>query len=206
MIIFIDESGDLGQNISRGSSKIFVIAMIIFKKNSDIEHASFKIGELRKSLGKSKYYEFKFNKMRKSERIKFLRNIKSENFEIKTLIVSKDKDFISNVKGFDYGSLLGMLLIRNKNSIKNAQIRLDKIGGKEYKKLINVYLRKILNDGTSKNIIKEFKFVDSKNNNLIQLADIIAGSINRYYQDSKGDSNIYKEIIEEKIKDEWFVK
>lgn len=206
MIIFIDESGDLGQNISKGSSRIFVIVMIIFKKNSNIESTSSKINKLRKLMRKSNSYEFKFNKMRKSERIKFLESVKKEKFDIRVMIVIKESISAKNIRRFDYGSLLEMLLIRNEDIIKNADIRLDKIGGKEYKKSINVYLRKKLKRNSVPPMIKEFRFVDSKSNNLIQLADIIAGSINRYYQDNKEDSRLYREIIKGRIEDEWIVE
>lgn len=51
--------------------------------------------------------------------------------------------------------------------------------------------------------MRNIQFVDSKDNSLIQLADMIAGSIRRSYQDEKNDSTIYKQIIKRRIEEEW---
>jgi len=47
------------------------------------------------------------------------------------------------------------------------------------------------------------RLVDSKANVLIQMVDMIAGSIKRSYMKEKTDSKVYKEIIKTKIQDEW---
>ena len=53
--------------------------------------------------------------------------------------------------------------------------------------------------------IKEcnFKFVDSKTDNLIQLADMIAGSTLRSRQVDKTDSEIYTRVIASRVEDIW---
>lgn len=51
--------------------------------------------------------------------------------------------------------------------------------------------------------MKNCKLVDSKNNGLIQMVDMIAGSVKRSYDESKTDSQIYKKIIKKHIEDEW---
>ena len=52
-------------------------------------------------------------------------------------------------------------------------------------------------------VMNNLKFVDSKESVLIQLADMVAGSIHRSYQKDKYDSKIYKEVIKRRIEDEW---
>lgn len=43
MLVFIDDSGDPGFKTEKGSSKIFVIAMVIFKDNLEAEKTSLSI-------------------------------------------------------------------------------------------------------------------------------------------------------------------
>lgn len=45
----------------------------------------------------------------------------------------------------------------------------------------------------------DFDVQDSRRDNLIQLADVIAGSINRSFQTDKTDSEDYLRIIKKKI-------
>ena len=45
--------------------------------------------------------------------------------------------------------------------------------------------------------------VDSKSNVLVQLADMVAGSINRAQNKKKKDRDIYRNIIKKRIEDEW---
>jgi hypothetical protein len=54
--------------------------------------------------------------------------------------------------------------------------------------------------------MRNFKFRDSKSDVLIQLADMIAGSIRRSYEKDKTDSQKYKKLIQDKIEDEWEFK
>lgn len=54
--------------------------------------------------------------------------------------------------------------------------------------------------------MEQCRLVDSKTNVLIQMADMVAGSIKRSYTVEKTDSQIYKKIIKSKIQDEWNFK
>jgi len=47
MLVFIDDSGDPGFKVEKGSSKIFVITMVIFKDNLEAEKTSVAIKEVR---------------------------------------------------------------------------------------------------------------------------------------------------------------
>ena len=51
--------------------------------------------------------------------------------------------------------------------------------------------------------MKDCKLVDSKENVLVQMADMIAGSIRRAYELDKTDRETYKKIIRKHIEDEW---
>ncbi len=65
-LVFIDDSGDPGFKLDRGSSKHFVIACIIFNDPLDAEEAALLIKKYRRGLGWRQDREFKFNKTKKS--------------------------------------------------------------------------------------------------------------------------------------------
>ncbi|MFH1611995.1 MAG: DUF3800 domain-containing protein, partial [bacterium] len=69
-------------------------------------------------------------------------------------------------------------LKKNNNSIINAKIRIDGSGNRSFRRNFFTYLRRELNSDHKK-IMHNCKMVDSKSNVLVQLADMVAGSINR---------------------------
>ena len=59
------------------------------------------------------------------------------------------------------------------------------------------YLRHEINNNDNKKL--KIRFCDSTKDNLIQLADLIAGSINRSFNNDKTDSETYIKILRGKI-------
>jgi hypothetical protein len=86
------------------------------------------------------------------------------------------------------------------SGLEDADVRLDGTAGREYKQSTRAYFRKQLNATTKK--VGEFRFVDSKTNNLIQLADLCAGSIHRAVSD-KSDAAVYVDILKARIEEIW---
>jgi hypothetical protein len=205
MIIFIDESGDPGYKVEKGSSTVFIIIMVGIKEDLEAEEISERIGKLKEEMGKSVNHEFKFNKMTKQERIKFLLKTSKFEFEIRSLILFKG-EIGGNQKYIDYPFLLQRLFKENRSILRDARIRIDKIGSKRTNKEINVILRNSVTKSDGKKWIKNCKFVDSRSNNLIQLADVIAGSVHRYYAREKEDCDVYMKIIRNKMKREILIK
>ena len=73
MIIAVDDSGDPGFKLGKGSSEYFVIAAIFFDDDLDAEEAALKIKRLRKSLHWNPLHEFKFRKSSAEIKRQFLR-------------------------------------------------------------------------------------------------------------------------------------
>lgn len=44
-------------------------------------------------------------------------------------------------------------------------------------------------------VIKDVKFVDSKGDQLIQLADMVAGCVRRSFDESRSDSQAFKRVL-----------
>jgi hypothetical protein len=87
-------------------------------------------------------------------------------------------------------------------TILDAKIRIDGGGDRTFRRSFISYLRRELNE-KNRRILKNCKLVDSKSDVLIQMADMIVGTIHRSYQENKEDAKIYKDIINGHIQDEW---
>jgi hypothetical protein len=164
--------------------------------------------EFRRALKFPDDVEFKFNKSSKKTREAFLRSINKFDFKIRSLVINKKlikSNKLKSDKNSFYSYAIKTLLQNSGGSILNAKIRIDGSGDRVFRRSFLTYLRKQLNT-KQKKIMKNCKLVDSKNNGLIQMVDMIVGSIKRSYYQSKTDSNIYKKIIEKHIEDEWKFK
>ena len=83
-----------------------------------------------------------------------------------------------------------------KVSKNNQLVTLDGKSGKLYDKQVKAYLRQTLRE---KGIMdSHIRFVDSRNDSLVQLADIIAGAVARTFKD-KTDAQKYINLLKEKI-------
>jgi len=205
MIVFIDDSGDPGFKLQKGSSQIFVIGCVVFDDELEAEKTAVAIKELKRRLKFPDDVEFKFNKSSRKVRESFLKTINPFAFKFRCLIIQKrivrSEELRQNKKSF-YSYAIKLLLKHNGGSIRDAKIRVDGSGDRNFRRSFVAYLRKQLNSAQRK-IMRDCKLVDSKENVLIQMADMITGSIYRSYQIDKKDSVVYKKIIQKHIEDEW---
>lgn len=205
MIVFIDDSGDPGFKVGKGSSRTFVIALIIFDDELEAERTALKIKELRRKLTGKDVYEFRFNKCRKDWRCKFLKKVSSSNFKYRAIVFPKDvvysRELRSNKESF-YNYAIKTVLKHHGGRLRNARLRVDGHGNRELKRGFTAYLRRELNKPGQK-VFQDLKFRDSRKDVLIQMADMVAGSLRRYYDQEKDDYKIYRNIILKRKDDEW---
>lgn len=90
MLVFIDESGDPGLKLDRGSSRFFVVALVIFEKNEKAVACDQRINLLRREIKLSSDYEFHFKKNSHRIRLKFLEAIAPYNFFYFAIVLNKD--------------------------------------------------------------------------------------------------------------------
>ncbi|MDP1845936.1 MAG: DUF3800 domain-containing protein [Candidatus Moranbacteria bacterium] len=205
MLVFIDDSGDAGFKLNKGSTEYFVISAVIFDDNLEAEKTAVAIKELRRNIGFSDKVEFKFNKSKKKVRENFLQTVNKFKFRIRSLVVDKKiirSDELKNNKDSFYSYMIKTLLKYNNTTISDASIKIDGSGDRVFRRSFVAYLRKQLNSRQTK-IIKQCRLVNSKSNVLIQMADMIAGSIRRNRDTAKTDHAIYRNIIKKHIEDEW---
>jgi len=207
MLVFLDDSGDPGFKLDKGSTKYFIIAMVIFDDDLEAEKTAIAIKELRRELKWPDYREFRFYKSSRDIRLRFLEKIKHFNFRIRALVVDKSiirSDELRANKDKFYAYFIKEVLKHSGRTIKDAKVKIDGSGDRIFRRNFLSYLRRELNDG-ERTIMKHCKMEDSKTNVLIQFADMAAGAINRSYSD-KNDAKEYKSIIAKRIEDEWSFK
>ncbi len=86
MYVYLDESGDTGFKFRNGSSRYFVIALLLVDDPLPLHQA---VHDLRLRLNKSESYEFKFMRTHHDGRIAFFQAIKSFTFQVYALVVDK---------------------------------------------------------------------------------------------------------------------
>lgn len=208
MLTFIDDSGDPGFKIDRGSTRFFVISVVIFDDPLEAEKTAIAIKELRRELGFPQDVEFKFFRSKHSVREAFLKTVSKFNFRVRSIVVDKTlirSNELKNNKNSFYSYAIKMVLKHSNGSILDAKIKIDGSGDRIFRKNFLSYLRRELNSDEKK-IVHNCKLVDSRTNVLIQLADMIAGTIKRSYDPDKKDGKKLKKIIKHNIEDEWFFK
>ena len=96
------------------------------------------------------------------------------------------------------------MVLDNYKDMKLARISLDGSGNKSFRKKSTAELRRAINKNNYRMV--DFRLVDSKDDVLIQLADMIAGAINAKYDKSKRLKHDYIRMIKNRINDIRFIQ
>ena len=192
MLVFIDESGDPGFKIQRGSSPIFVTSMVIFQDAEAAQYAGNKITNLRRQLNIKP--EFKFNKCANEARDSFFDEISDCNFLTRAVVVEKDKIYspaLRTVKESFYTFFIRMMVQNDAGMLVNAKVVIDGSGDPAFRKEFKSYLRKHIGP----DCISKLDLKDSKRDPLIQLADMTAGAIARSYREDRPDARRWRSML-----------
>jgi len=206
LLVLIDESGDPGFKIAKGSSPMFVVAMAIFNDFSEAEKASEAINKARTKFRVKP--EFKFNKCHPDIKDGFFDAVCPFNFTVRALVVDKSKVYSDNLRTCTnnfYNYFVQMLMRHDNAVLQDACIKIDGSGDRKFKRELGAYLRRELGSGR----VKDIKFADSHKNNLIQLADMVAGAIARAHNPvARKNANRWLEMLTRsgKIDDVWMFK
>lgn len=199
MLVFIDESGDTGRKINKGSSKYFVIGLVLFEDHSEAMACDQRIELLKHELGKTSAFEFHFQNNSDKVRRTFLEAILPYSFTYFAVVIDKDpKKLVGdgfNVKESFYKYACHMVFSNAKPHLDNAIVVLDKSGSPTFQYGLKKYLNLKTNGlNEQRKLIKKIKQQHSHSNNLLQIADYIAGVINRKFQKKKSWQVYYRRI------------
>lgn len=201
MLVLIDESGDPGFKLARGSSPFFVVAMVLFRDLDQAERARLAVGNARESLRVKP--EFKFNKASDPVRDGFFEVVLPFDFRVRALIVDKSMIYSTNLREETerfYNYFVKLLMQHDHGALIDAHIKIDGSGNRPFQREMKRYLRQQLGPGK----IRSLKFADSRRDSLIQLADMVAGAIARSYREGdRARHDRWRQALESKIEDVW---
>lgn len=197
MLVFIDESGDPGLKIDKGSSRFFVVSLVIFEDEEEANACDKRIELLRRELGYPEDYEFHFRENSERVRVSFLRAVAPYDFFYFGIVLNKDPNRLYGegfrVKESLYKYTCSLVFENAKPYLREAIIIIDKTGTKVFRSQLARYLKKKIETEKS-NTIEKVKMQPSRGNNLLQLADYIAGIINRVVRKKEKAENYHRYI------------
>lgn len=137
--------------------------------------------------------ELKFSKTRPENRFNFLSQVCSNDFFVRAIVVDKrvirSEYLITQPRTF-YSYIINQVLTHASGTICDAKVKIDGSGSRKYKEAMQGYLRSQTGSSDFR-VVRDVSFVNSKGNQLIQLADMIAGATRRSFDDSQSNSRDY---------------
>lgn len=197
MLVFIDESGDPGLKLDKGASKFFVVALVVFEDNDEAVACDQRIELLKRELGWTANSEFHFRNNSDKVRETFLKAVSPYNFFYYGIVLNKNpkklwgEGFKDKMSFYKYAS--GLVFENAKERLMNANVVIDKSGSMDFRYQLASYLKRKMN--TFDKRICKVKMQRSDGNNLLQLADYIAGVVNRSVKNNKKKSDDFRKII-----------
>ncbi len=197
MLVFIDESGDPGMNCKLGSSDYFVVTAVIFEDREEAQACDSRIDAIRAEWFKSRPFEFHFNSCSREIRQRFLVETGKFEYVYMSFIFNKAKLY---GEGFQYKNsfykyAVNLLFQNLKPYLKNATVVFDRCGNRDFQRELKKYLGKRVNERGREQAVKKIKTNNSESNNLLQLADMVCGTVARFLRKAKPDHLDYRRII-----------
>ena len=196
MLIFIDESGDPGLKLKQGSSQFFTVSLVVFEEHEEATACDQRIELLKRELGWKGTDEFHFKNNSNRVREIFLKAVSPYSFFYYGIVMNKARlwgDGFKDKRSF-YKYSCSLVFENAKEKLNNAIIVIDKSGNTDFRKQLQRYLKQKINSEQERKI-KTVKMQRSTSNNLLQLADYIAGVINRSASDKRKEAKKYRTMI-----------
>ena len=193
--VFVDDSGDAG--FAKTNTDHLIIAAVIIIDEDKRKLLSDAINLFRRRLGWNELDEFKFSRTNKNTLLELIDFIKGFDFKAYAVVLDKNNTPLNQIpkgKASTYDYVIKELLIRI--GATDQIITIDGKSEKAYAQKTRTYLRQSLKEHGIEKV--SIRFVDSRKDSLIQLADIIAGTIARSYKD-KSDAQKYLKLLKNKI-------
>jgi len=197
MLVFIDESGDPGLKLKDGSSEFFVVSLVVFEDHEEALACDQRIELLKRELGWQYADEFHFKRNGDKVRESFITAVAPYGFFYYAIVLNKKNlqdNALRNKQSF-YKYACGLVFEDAKEKLAGATVIIDKSGCLDFRRQLENYLKKQMNDRGGSKRIKRVKMERSESNNLLQLADYIAGIINRAVQNKKRNAQKFRKMI-----------
>lgn len=198
MLAFIDESGCSGFKLTRGSTPYFVVCMVVFEDHDEAQRTDHAIDALREQLKHKP--EFKFSKCSDDVRDKFFKTVRSFHFCVRTIVVDKARLYSIYLRKREpfYNYFVQVMMQHDGGLLVDANVKIDESGDRHFKGELASYLKRQL-----RGRVRKIRFVPSRSNNLIQLADMVCGAIHRRYKSNRAGHDRWLNLIRGRIDDIW---
>lgn len=186
--VFLDECGAYGFEFSKsGTSKSFIVAAILIE-DSDVDIVNSAIDAVRKKYFCGSEIKSKNVGGNYGRRLRILNEIKDLPFSVFALVVDKQSIFadhgITKNKRTFYKFINQILYQELRTNITYLNIRADEVGSNEFCIEFAKYVE--TKKCTSSLFDQQtYNFVNSKMDNGVQLADLIAGTLSYIYDEDK---------------------
>jgi hypothetical protein len=139
------------------------------------------INGLRFQLGKPSQFEFHFSQCSNRVRESFFKTVSHENFRYAGFVVHKRKLFGERFRDPKqvYEFSVSIVCEQVKSLLDNSKIIIDRNGDRVFKARLEKSLKRQMTDKDGSCKIKKVTMESSHSNNLIQLADMLCGALNR---------------------------
>ena len=196
---FVDESGDPGLEAEAGSSSHFVLTMVQLPNRTHLDP----LVDVRKALGLSPSFEFKYHKTASTPKDRFFRDVLSIPFRVRAVVLNKAQLRL-NWQNLLPQELVTELIIQltlraSELDIANEVLVIDGATPAFCRSLRVQFTERC----KQQKRIRPFKRIigaNSRNEDGLQLADMIAGAIRLY---AAGGSADHFYCINQRIIDLW---
>jgi hypothetical protein len=196
MFVYLDESGDTGFRFKQGSTRYFVLTLLLVEDPIPIQSA---IERFRQQRGLPPGGEFKFTNSPPAVREAFLKLLVSKRLFVRALVVDKTLMTQPHMRRRDtfYNYLVRLILEHDGGTIQDALPVLDEsVKNRKTQDQLGSYLRHALNTNQDRPRLRGTVHHGSHTDNLIQAADMVSGAV--YYAYHRGDDrylNIIRPLI-----------
>jgi len=197
---FIDESGSFGFDFSKEGTERYYVVCAVIVKNDDVGSMEHEIDKLREIYFSGKEMKSSAIGGNDSRRGRILSELSKLNFLVIALIADKKAFFeggpLSTYKKTFIKFINQQLLDGLYKYYPKLTIIADEHGGNEFQESYANYIEKHMPE---KDLFNDYDFSlsDSKESNIIQVSDVIAGSIRRNKENKDSPSAL--RIIQDKI-------
>jgi len=196
---FVDESGDAGLEGQASSSSHFVMAMVQLPERARLKP----LVELRNALHVSPNFEFKFHQSKPLQRGRFFRDILKSSFRVRAAVVDKSRIGLSfqnlSPRDLTIELIIGLTMRADELDISNEILIIDgatPVFCRDLRVALTERHKREERVRPFKNIIG----ANSKNEDGLQLADMIAGAIRLH---AIGLSSEHFQVISPRVVDLW---